>query len=152
MAGKEASAIEQLKLSLNGALTMGVREGAIAEIRAAVGAENCFGFGLTLPEIEQLKLKGYNPWSYYHSNEFLREIIDQIASGYFSKGDPNLFKALVDSLLYHDEYMVFADYQSYIDTQDQVSKTYRDWEKWTRMSILNVARLGRFSSDYHVEF
>lgn len=152
MAGKEASAIEQLKLSLNGALTIGVREGAIAEIRTAVGAENCFGFGLTLSEVEQLKSKGYNPWSYYHSNEFLREIIDQMASGYFSKGDPNLFKALVDSLLYHDEYMVFADYQSYVDTQDQVSKTYRDWEKWTRMSILNVARLGGFSSDYHVEF
>jgi starch phosphorylase len=67
--------------------------------------------------------------------------------GYFSQGDPNLFKTLIDALLYHDEYMVFADYQSYIDCQDKISQTYRDWETWTRMSILNVARLGRFSSD-----
>ncbi|MCB8786135.1 glycogen/starch/alpha-glucan family phosphorylase [Planktothrix agardhii] len=147
MAGKKAGGIAILKPAFNGALTLGIVDGASEELRHAVGAENFFNFGLSLAEIEVLKAKGYNPWSYYYANESLRESIDQIASGYFSQGDPNLFKTLIDALLYHDEYMVFADYQSYIDCQDKISQTYRDWETWTRMSILNVARLGRFSSD-----
>lgn len=147
MAGKKAGGIAIFKPAFNGALTLGIVDGASQELRHAIGAENFFDFGLSLPEIEVLKAKGYNPWSYYHENESLRESIDQIASGYFSQGDPNLFKTLIDALLYHDEYMVFADYQSYIDCQDKVSQTYRDWETWTRMSILTVARLGRFSAD-----
>ncbi|VXD23359.1 Glycogen phosphorylase [Planktothrix serta PCC 8927] len=151
MAGKKSAGIAILKPAFNGALTMGIVDGASEELRNAVGAENFFDFGLSLPETEALKAKGYNPWSYYHTNESLRESIDQIASGYFSQGDPNLFKTLIDALLYHDEYMIFADYQSYLDCQDQVSKTYRNWEKWTQMSILNVARLGRFSSDEIVQ-
>jgi len=84
---------------------------------------------------------------YYESNANLREVIDLIASGHFSKGDGNLFKPLVDSLLNHDEYMLFADYQSYVDCQDRVSKAFRDRDQWTRMSILNTARSGKFSSD-----
>ena len=151
MAGKKAGGLAILKPAINGALTMGIVDGASEELRQAVGEDNFFDFGLSLSETEELKAKGYNPWSYYHGNENLRECIDQIASGYFSQGDPNLFKTLIDALLYHDEYMVFADYQSYLDCQDLVSRTYRDWEKWTKMSILNVARLGRFSSDTIVQ-
>ncbi len=147
MAGKKAGGIAILKPAFNGVLTLGIVDGASEELRNAVGAENFFDFGLGLSDIEVLKAKGYNPWSYYHGNESLREGIDQIASGYFSQGDPNLFKTLIDALLYHDEYMVFADYQSYLDCQDKISQTYRNWEIWTRMSILNVARLGSFSSD-----
>ena len=94
-----------------------------------------------------MKRKGYNPWSYYESNAELREAIDLIRSGFFSGGDSNLFKPFVDSLLYHDEYLVFADYPSYLESQEQVNRAYRDQERWTRMSILNVARMGKFSSD-----
>ena len=94
-----------------------------------------------------MKNKGYNPWSYYESHAELREAIDLIRSGFFSGGDSNLFKPLVDSLLYHDEYLVLADYPSYIESQEQVSRAYRDQDRWARMSILNVARMGKFSSD-----
>lgn len=147
MAGKEASGTGNMKFSLNGALTIGTLDGANVEIRQRVGEENFFLFGLTAEAVDQKKSQGYNPWDYYSSNEALREVIDQIASGYFSNGDTDLFKALVDSLLYHDEYLLLADYQAYIDCQDRVSQAYRDQEKWTKMSILNTARMGYFSSD-----
>jgi starch phosphorylase len=146
-AGKEASGTGNMKFSMNGALTIGTLDGANVEIREEVGAENFFLFGLTAEEVYDLKRKGYNPWSYYESNKELREAIDLIQSGFFSAGDSNLFKPFVDSLLYHDEYLVLADYPSYIDCQEQVSRSYRDQDKWTRMSILNVARMGKFSSD-----
>ncbi len=147
-AGKEASGTGNMKFSLNGALTIGTLDGANVEIRQEVGEENFFLFGLTTPEVQDLKASGYNPWDYYNSNPQLKEVIDQISSGYFSHGDYNLFKPLVDSLLYHgDSYMLLADYQSYIDCQDWVSQLYRDQETWTRMSILNTARMGKFSSD-----
>jgi starch phosphorylase len=146
-AGKEASGTGNMKFSMNGALTIGTLDGANVEIREEVGAENFFLFGLTAEEVYDLKCKGYNPWSYYESNEELREAIDLIQSGFFSAGDSNLFKPFVDSLLYHDEYLVLADYSSYIDCQEQVNRSYRDQNKWTRMSILNVARMGKFSSD-----
>ncbi|MBO3460717.1 glycogen/starch/alpha-glucan phosphorylase [Aetokthonos hydrillicola Thurmond2011] len=146
-AGKEASGTGNMKFSMNGALTIGTLDGANIEIREQVGEANFFLFGLTSAEIADLKAKGYNPWDHYHSNPQLREVIDLIASGHFSHGDTNLFKPLVDSLLYQDQYMLFADYQSYIDAQDRVSQAYRDQENWTRMSILNVARMGKFSSD-----
>ncbi len=147
-AGKEASGTGNMKFSLNGALTIGTLDGANVEIRQEVGEENFFLFGLTTPEVQDLKASGYNPWDYYNSNPQLKEVIDQISSGYFSHGDYNLFKPLVDSLLYHgDNYMLLADYQSYIDCQDLVSQLYRDQETWTRMSILNTARMGKFSSD-----
>ncbi len=147
-AGKEASGTGNMKFSLNGALTIGTLDGANVEIRQEVGEENFFLFGLTTPEVQDLKASGYNPWDYYNSNPQLKEVIDQISSGYFSHGDYNLFKPLVDSLLHHgDNYMLLADYQSYIDCQDWVSQLYRDQETWTRMSILNTARMGKFSSD-----
>ncbi|NJN59162.1 MAG: glycogen/starch/alpha-glucan phosphorylase [Leptolyngbyaceae cyanobacterium SL_5_9] len=146
-AGKEASGTGNMKFSMNGALTIGTLDGANVEIREEVGAENFFLFGLTTDEVNDLKSKGYNPWDYYHSNPQLREVIDLIATGHFSHGDVNLFKPLLDSLLHHDPYMLFADYQSYIDCQDKVSEAYRDQDNWTRMSVLNTARMGKFSSD-----
>jgi starch phosphorylase len=146
-AGKEASGTGNMKFSMNGALTIGTLDGANIEIRKEVGAENFFLFGLTAEEVFELKGRGYNPWSYYESNEELREAMELIRSGFFSAGDSNLFKPFVDSLFYHDEYLVFADYRSYIESQEQVNRAYRDPERWARMSILNVARMGKFSSD-----
>ncbi len=146
-AGKEASGTGNMKFSMKGALTIGTLDGANVEIREEVGAENFFLFGLTTEEVLDLKRKGYRPRHYYESNAHLREGIDQIASGVFSGGDRNLFKPFVDSLMNHDEYLVLADYQSYVDCQDEVGKAFRDQEGWTRMSILNAARMGKFSSD-----
>ncbi|MGQ4646862.1 glycogen/starch/alpha-glucan family phosphorylase [Lyngbya aestuarii] len=147
MAGKEASGTGNMKFAMNGALTIGTLDGANIEIREAVGAENFFLFGLTAEEVFELKAKGYNALDYYNSNAELKEVIDRIAEGHFSRGDQELFKPIVDSLLYDDQYLLFADYQSYIDCQERVSQAYRDQEKWTRMSILNTARTGNFSSD-----
>ncbi len=146
-AGKEASGTGNMKFALNGALTIGTLDGANVEIREEAGAENFFLFGLTAAEVHALKARGYNPWDYYHSNPRLKEAIDLIAAGHFSHGDPDLFRPLVDSLLNRDDYLLLADYQSYIDCQEQVSQAYRDQENWTRMSILNTARMGKFSSD-----
>ena len=147
MAGKEASGTGNMKFAMNGALTIGTLDGANVEIREAVGPENFFLFGLTVEAVQAKKASGYNPWDYYNSNLDLKLAIDRIASGYFSHGDPNLFRPLVDSLLYHDPFLALADYQAYVDCQDEADRAYRDQEHWTRMSILNVARMGYFSSD-----
>ncbi|MCG6917546.1 MAG: glycogen/starch/alpha-glucan phosphorylase [Deltaproteobacteria bacterium] len=147
MAGKEASGTGNMKFSMNGALTIGTLDGANVEIREEVGAENFFLFGLTAEEVQKVKSKGYNPQEYYNSNSELKKAIDLISSGYFSKGDGSLFKPLVDSLLHHDAYLALADYQSYLECQERVSQAYVDKEKWNRMSVLNVARMGKFSSD-----
>jgi starch phosphorylase len=146
-AGKEASGTGNMKFSMNGALTIGTLDGANIEIREEVGAENFFLFGLTAEEVRELQAKGYNPGDYYHANAQLKEVIDLISSGFFSHGDSNLFKPLIDSLFNQDQYLLFADYQSYVDCQDRLSQVYRDREQWTKMSILNVARMGKFSSD-----
>ncbi|MGJ3247115.1 MAG: glycogen/starch/alpha-glucan phosphorylase [Elainellaceae cyanobacterium] len=147
MAGKEASGTGNMKFSLNGALTIGTLDGANLEIREEVGAENFFLFGLTASEVADVKAKGYCPWEYYHANDQLRAVIDWLGSGLFSHGDTSLFRSLIDSLMHHDPFLLFADYQSYIDCQDRVSQAYRDQDNWTRMSILNAARTGKFSSD-----
>ena len=147
LAGKEASGTGNMKFSLNGALTIGTLDGANIEIREEVGAENFFLFGLDVAEVTQKKAVGYRPMSYYQSNDQLRAAIGLIASGHFSRGERELFRPFVDSLLYNDEYMLLADYQSYIDAQYEVERTWCDTDLWTRMSILNVARMGRFSSD-----
>jgi len=147
LAGKEASGTGNMKFSMNGALTIGTLDGANVEIREEVGAENFFLFGLTVEEVGALKADGYQPMDYYQNNDELRGAIDLIRSGHFSHGDQELFRPLIDSLLYHDEYLLFADYQSYIDCQEQVGKIYQDKKRWTRMSILNVANMGKFSSD-----
>ena len=147
LAGKEASGTGNMKFAMNGALTIGTLDGANIEIREEVGAENFFLFGLTAPEVEQCKRQGYNPRVFYESNADLREVLDALSSGEFSHGDKSLFEPLVRGLLEGDEYMLLADYQAYIDCQDRVSLAYRDQAEWTRMSILNVARIGKFSSD-----
>jgi starch phosphorylase len=121
---------------MNGALTIGTLDGANVEIREQVGAENFFLFGLTVEEVTSLKQCGYNPYHYYDSQPVLRQVIDQIAGGAFSAGDQQLFRPIVDSLLHGDEYLVLADFQSYVDCQEGVSHAYQDQEHWTRMSIL----------------
>ena len=146
-AGKEASGTGNMKFSMNGALTIGTLDGANVEIRDEVGAENFFLFGLTAEEVHSLQASAYKPFDYYRDNPELREVIDRIGSGYFSKGDKELFKPLVDSLLFHDTFLLFADFQAYVDSQLKVDEAYRDRERWTRMSILNAARMGKFSSD-----
>jgi starch phosphorylase len=146
-AGKEASGTGNMKFAMNGALTIGTLDGANVEIRDAVGHENFFLFGSTADEIPKLRSDGYSPRAIYESNASLREAIDLLASGFFSNGDRDLFRPLVDSLLHHDEYMLFADYPSYLDCQERVSLAYLDREEWTKKSILNAARVGRFSSD-----
>ncbi|WNZ24499.1 glycogen/starch/alpha-glucan phosphorylase [Leptolyngbya sp. NK1-12] len=146
-AGKEASGTGNMKFSLNGALTIGTLDGANVEIREEVGTENFFLFGLTAQEVVDLKARGYKPTEYYQSNPELKLVIDQMASGFFSPKEPGLFMSIVDSLLHSDEYMLLADYQSYVDCQERVSEAFRDQDNWTRMSILNVARMGKFSSD-----
>ena len=146
-AGKEASGTGNMKFALNGALTIGTLDGANVEIRDAVGHENFFLFGLTAAEVARAKADGYRPSSHYESNPELRETIDTLDAGRFSHGDREVFRPLVESLLTRDEYMLFADYQSYLDCQQRVSDAYRDQDNWTRVSILNTARAGRFSSD-----
>ena len=147
MAGKEASGTGNMKFSMNGALTIGTLDGANVEIRKEVGAENFFLFGLTADQVSKLKADRYNPQAYYHANPELRGALDLINSGHFSPSDSALFRPLTESLLVHDEYLLFADFQSYINCQDEVDQAYRDKERWVRMSILNVARMGKFSSD-----
>jgi glycogen phosphorylase len=146
-AGKEASGTGNMKLSLNGALTIGTLDGANVEIRECVGDENFFLFGLTAEEVSKLRSEGYNPFEYYQNNADLKLAMDQIASGYFSHLDDSVFKELVKSLLHDDQFLLFADYQSYVDCQDKVDEVYRDKSKWAKMSILNTARMGKFSSD-----
>ncbi|HEY9699206.1 MAG TPA: glycogen/starch/alpha-glucan phosphorylase [Trichocoleus sp.] len=146
-AGKEASGTGNMKFALNGALTIGTLDGANVEIREEVGAENFFLFGLTAQEVMDLKAKGYKPLEYYNANAELKLVIDQMSSGFFSPREPGLFMSIVDSLMSHDEYMLLADYQSYAECQERVSQAFRDHDNWTRMSILNVARMGKFSSD-----
>ncbi|MBW4466212.1 MAG: glycogen/starch/alpha-glucan phosphorylase [Pegethrix bostrychoides GSE-TBD4-15B] len=150
-AGKEASGTGNMKFSLNGALTIGTLDGANVEIREEVGAENFFLFGLTAQEVMAKKAAGYRPTDYYHSNPVLKQVIDQMGSGFFSPQEPGLFMSLVDSLLHSDEYMLLADFQAYLDCQDRVSEAFRDQDNWARMSILNVARMGKFSSDRTID-
>lgn len=147
LAGKEASGTGNMKFALNGALTIGTLDGANVEIREEVGPENFFSFGHTVEQVQEVKSRGYDPWFYYHDNVQLREALDLISSGFFSHGDRDLFQPLVNSLLYRDEYLLLADYQSYVDRQDEAGQIFRDQQRWTRMSILNTARMGKFSSD-----
>jgi starch phosphorylase len=146
-AGKEASGTGNMKFALNGALTIGTLDGANVEIRDEVGAENFFLFGLAAEKVEKVKAGGYRPRDYYEHNPTLREVIDFIASGALDAGDHELFRPIVENLLNDDPFLLLADYQSYIDAQERVSALWRDPQAWTRMSILNTARTGKFSSD-----
>ena len=147
MAGKEASGTGNMKFAMNGALTIGTLDGANVEIREAVGAENFFLFGATAEKARSIKAAGYDPRRIYDGDEELRQAIDMIAGGAFSKGDPDLFRPLVESLMWQDDYLLFHDFQSYVQAQARVSAAYGDQTDWTRRSILNSARVGRFSSD-----
>ncbi len=151
MAGLEASGTGNMKFTLSGALTIGTMDGANIEIREEVGEENIFIFGLLADEVVKLKSSGYNPKTYYESNDMLKRVINMIASDYFSKNEPGIFKSIVDGLLGTDFYCLLADYQAYIDAQDKVSKLYQNSDEWTKMAILNVARVGKFSSDRSIK-
>jgi starch phosphorylase len=150
-AGKEASGTGNMKFALNGALTIGTLDGANVEIREEVGAENFFLFGLTVEQVAELWRKGYRPMDRYHGNPELKAVVDSIASGVFSPGEPHLFRPIVDSLLHQDTYLLLADYPAYLQCQEEVGRTYQDQEKWTRMAILNVARMGKFSTDRTIQ-
>ena len=147
LAGKEASGTGNMKFAMNGALTIGTLDGANVEIREQVGAENFFMFGMTTDDVRDLQQSGYVPRDYYQADGELRAAIDLISSGYFSKGDRDLFAPLVNDLLNEDRYMLLADYASYVDCQTEVNNQYGNVPGWTRMSILNAARSGHFSSD-----
>jgi starch phosphorylase len=147
-AGTEASGTGNMKLALNGALTIGTLDGANVEIRNEVGADNIFIFGLTADAAATLRAGGYRPVDYYLANDELRQVIDMIARGYFSPEEPERFRPIVDSLLDNgDHYLLLADYASYVACQKEVEAAYRDQAQWLRKVILNVANMGAFSSD-----
>ncbi len=151
MAGKEASGTGNMKFSMNGALTIGTLDGANVEIRDEVGHDNFFQFGMTAPEVQQRQTEGYRPWELYQGNEQIKSAVDLIASGLFSHGDPTLFRPLTDNLIQSDPFMVLADFESYLGCQRDVDRAYRTPHHWDRMSILNTARMGKFSSDRSIQ-
>jgi len=146
-AGKEASGTGNMKFVMNGAVTIGTMDGANIEIRERVGAENFFLFGLDAHEVAAARANGYRPGDLLASNAELREVVDLIRSGYFSRGNPQLFAPLIDGLLDNDPYMLLADFGAYAECQRRVSEAWLEPDRWTRMSILNCARSGLFSSD-----
>ncbi|OGW67935.1 MAG: glycogen phosphorylase [Nitrospirae bacterium RIFCSPLOWO2_02_FULL_62_14] len=146
-AGLEASGTGNMKFTINGALTIGTLDGANVEIREEVGADNFFLFGLTTEEVGRVKREGYRPEQILSANPELAEVMRLIESEHFSRGDADVFRPLVENLRQHDPFLVFADYAGYVGCQEEVSTVWRDTERWTRMSILNTARSGKFSSD-----
>src|SRR5581483_5119864 len=146
-AGKEASGTGNMKLALNGALTIGTLDGANVEIREEVGDENIFIFGLTVDEVEALRARGYNPWEFYHHDEELRAAVDWLGSDFFTPGEHGSFHAVHNSLLEHDHFMVAADFDPYWDTQRKIDEIWKHPAAWWRAAILNTARMGWFSSD-----
>ncbi|QLB13801.1 starch phosphorylase [Bisgaardia hudsonensis] len=147
MAGKEASGTGNMKLALNGALTLGTLDGANVEIAEMVGKEHIFLFGHTVDSIRKLLAEGYHPRNYYDENEVLKNAIDFLATGKASNGDKTTFNLMLDNLLNHDPFLVFADFESYVDTQKYIGEAYLNKDKWVHSAILNTARLGMFSSD-----
>jgi starch phosphorylase len=146
-AGMEASGTSNMKFAMNGGSIIGTMDGANIEIRDEVGAENFFLFGMSTPEVAALRVQGYRPADIVETNDEVREVLNLVRDGFFSRGNTELFQPLVDNLLQHDPYMVLADYQAYADCQQRVNLSYRDTERWTCMSIMNTARSGKFSSD-----
>lgn len=147
-AGKEASGTGNMKLALNGALTIGTLDGANIEIKEEVGDDNIFIFGLDVDEVTAMDEAGYRPWDYYYGNEDLRAVVDWIGSNYFASGEPGVLKPLRDSLLEGgDPYKALVDFEAYCECQERVDEAFRDKRRWARMAILNTARVGKFSSD-----
>ena len=137
-----------MKFALNGALTIGTLDGANIEIMEEVGRDNIFIFGMTTAEVNELKLNGYNPASYYNQLPELKKTLDMIATGYFSPTRPDLFRPIVDSLLNQgDSYMLLADFASYMACQEEVGKVFAAEDEWGRRAVLNIAGMGKFSSD-----
>ncbi|MFZ0133346.1 MAG: glycogen/starch/alpha-glucan phosphorylase, partial [Desulfobacterales bacterium] len=153
-AGMEASGTGNMKMALNGALTIGTLDGATIEIMEEVGAENMFIFGLTAEQVNAAKAAGYDPAHFYQSDPELKHTLDLLASDRFCPNEPGLFLPVFNSLLhqgaYSDHYLVLADYRPYIEAQEAVNRLYLDPEEWTKRSILNTARMGKFSSDRSV--
>jgi len=147
LAGMEASGTGNMKMSLSGALTIGTLDGANIEIMQEVGAENFFIFGMKAEEVQALWASGYHPASYYESDPELKQVLDTIAGDRFCPDEPGIFLPVFQDLLATDRYMILADYRSYIEAQEAVSRLYLDPEEWTRRSILNTAHMGKFSSD-----
>jgi starch phosphorylase len=147
MAGKEASGTGNMKFALNGALTIGTLDGANVEILEEVGKENFFLFGQTTEEVQKTKRDGYRPYEYYNENEDLKRVLDFLISGELADGDTELFKPLYQNLLQQDPYQLLKDFDSYCTTKEEVFSLWKDQKEWTRKSILNVARMGKFSSD-----
>ena len=147
-AGFEASGTGNMKFALNGALTIGTLDGANIEIREEVGIDNFYLFGLTAEEVQKLKKSGrYNPWDYYNNDQRIKRVLDALNSDFFCPEEPGIFKPLFQNLMYSDYYMLLADMSSYIDTQDKISLDFVNKDEWIKKAILNVARMGKFSSD-----
>jgi starch phosphorylase len=150
-AGKEASGTGNMKFMINGALTIGTLDGANVEIREEAGPENFFLFGLTEDQVERVKSEGYRPASFVENDQELADVLQLVAEGRFTRGDTEILRPVVDSLLHHDPFLVLADYRSYVDCQAKVSAAWEDGDRWSHMSILNSARSGKFSSDRAIE-
>jgi starch phosphorylase len=147
-AGMEASGTGNMKMALNGSLTIGTLDGANIEIMEAVGKENIFIFGLTAAQVVEKRRSGYDPQDFYHRDEELCRALDTIAEGVFSPQEPHLFQSVIQDLLSRgDYYMLLADYRAYLTAQEEVSRLFRNPDEWARRSILNTAYMGRFSSD-----
>jgi starch phosphorylase len=145
-AGREASGTGNMKLALNGALTVGTLDGANIEILEEVGSANIFIFGNTVQQLDELRAQGYSPWDYYRRNPDLRAAIDWLSSGFFA--ERGALGPVVHSLLDGgDPFFVLADYEAYVRAHEEVDRAYRDPRRWARMAILNTARTGKFSSD-----
>jgi len=143
----EASGTGNMKLAMNGALTIGTLDGANIEIRDLVGPDHFFLFGLTTPEVQKAREAGYRGRQIYEQNQAVREVLDLVGSGFFSPEDRTLFRPIVDTLLEEDRYFVLADFDAYCRAQEDVARRYLDPKQWWRSSIVNVARMGFFSSD-----
>ena len=151
-AGTEASGTGNMKMALNGAMTIGTLDGANIEIGEEVGDDNIFIFGLTTPEVADLRARGYNPWEYYNGNPELKQALDMIGNGYFSVEEPERYRAIYENLTWNgDHYLLLADYASYIACQERVSALYQNQDEWARRAILNVANMGKFSSDRTIQ-
>jgi starch phosphorylase len=146
-AGTEASGTSNMKFGLNGALTIGTLDGANIEIKGEVGDENIFIFGLTADEISEFRARGYNPWDIYQSDMELKQTLDMIAGGYFSTEAPDIFRPIFEALTREDRFLVLADYRAYISCQERVDELYQNPEEWSRRALLNIAGMGKFSSD-----
>jgi starch phosphorylase len=147
-AGTEASGTGNMKFALNGALTIGTLDGANIEIREEVGDDNFFAFGKTIDEVKALRQNGYNPWDTYHSDPAIQHILDCLAGDFLNLEQPGLYRPIREALLEHgDYYLHLADFHSYVETQNRVDEVYRNPDQWERMCLMNIANMGKFSSD-----